>query len=403
MNKTSKYDLANERRYNYTKSFWSRSSSDLLISHDCVLSWTVLIIMPDVTRQSRSSAPLGEWPQRFTLKQESYQKAHLCTEIVLASDERWNVDDLKEVALKLKNKSAGKLIQAVGVERSRSIACPCSWVINIVKFYEVYCEVEPKRQALSKAKAELASAQEKLSGIKAKINIGDKECEYKPSFRLTLHTKLMDPHSQPELQAQCAVVSLETGPEELIISHHALTNRAVNHLSSNLTKQQNGSRITLKTLEDNLLSRLSSASRNFLGDIELVENLEITKRTAAEIEVKDTLEMCAGENEFKSILFALCYTRGGGWNRSHPFNILYNCLEANSEVKAVCDEILEKLPEEFNMTEIMGKVEERRLYIVVAFQECEHMNILTQKIKRSLKELNLGLKSVIAFLAHLLE
>lgn len=47
----------------------------------------------------------------------------------------------------------------------------CSWVINIVKFYEVYCEVEPKRQALNQANAELASAQEKLSVIKEKINV----------------------------------------------------------------------------------------------------------------------------------------------------------------------------------------------------------------------------------------
>lgn len=55
---------------------------------------------------------------------------------------------------------------------------------------------------------------------------------------------------------------------------------------SDLTKQQNGFKITLKTLEDNLLSRLSAASGNFLGDTELVENLETTKRTAAEIEEK---------------------------------------------------------------------------------------------------------------------
>lgn len=62
------------------------------------------------------------------------------------------------------------------------------------------------------------------------------------------------------------------------------------------------------------------------------------------------------------------------------------------QVKAVLDEILEKLPEEFNLAEMMGKVEERTPYIVVAFQECERMNVLTQEIKRSLKELNLGLK-----------
>ena len=35
-----------------------------------------------------------------------------------------------------------------------------------------------------------------------------------------------------------------------------------------------------------MLSRLSSAGGNFLGDTALVENLEITKRTAAEIEQK---------------------------------------------------------------------------------------------------------------------
>lgn len=55
--------------------------------------------------------------------------------------------------------------------KSNAAAGLCSWVINIVKFYEVYCEVEPKRQALSKADAELAAAREKLAVIKAKINV----------------------------------------------------------------------------------------------------------------------------------------------------------------------------------------------------------------------------------------
>lgn len=55
-----------------------------------------------------------------------------------------------------------------------------------------------------------------------------------------------------------------------------------------MTKQQNDFKIKLKELEDSLLSRLSSAGGNFLGDTALVENLEITKRTAAEIEQKVT-------------------------------------------------------------------------------------------------------------------
>lgn len=61
-------------------------------------------------------------------------------------------------------------------------------------------------------------------------------------------------------------------------------------------------------------------------------------------------------------------------------------------MRQTIDEILEKLPEEFNMTEITSKVEERTPFVIVAFQECQRMNYLTNEIKRSLKELDLGLK-----------
>lgn len=44
------------------------------------------------------------------------------------------------------------------------------------------------------------------------------------------------------------------------------------------------------------------------------------------------------------------------------------------------------------MAELLGKAEERTPYQVVALQECERMNLLTQEIRRSLRELNLGLK-----------
>ncbi|KFV50849.1 Dynein heavy chain 9, axonemal, partial [Gavia stellata] len=247
---------------------------------------------------------------------------------------------------------------------------------------------------------------------------------------------------------------------------------------------------------------------------------------------QDTLEMCTRENEFKSILFALCYFHAlvaerrkfgpQGWNRSYPFNtgdltisvnVLYNYLEASSKVpyddlrylfgeimygghitddwdrrlcktyleefikpemlegelllapgfplpgnmdyngyhqyiddalppespylyglhpnaeigfltqtseklfrivlemqprdtsmgeggvvtreetvKALLEDMLEKLMDEFNIAELMAKVEDRTPYVVVAFQECERLNILTSEIKRSLKELDLGLK-----------
>lgn len=62
------------------------------------------------------------------------------------------------------------------------------------------------------------------------------------------------------------------------------------------------------------------------------------------------------------------------------------------QVKGLLEEILERVTDEFNIPELMAKVEERTPYIVVAFQECERMNSLTREIQRSLRELDLGLK-----------
>ncbi|XP_032945882.1 dynein axonemal heavy chain 9 [Rhinolophus ferrumequinum] len=122
------------------------------------------------------------------------------------------------------------------------------------------------------------------------IKIGDKECEYNPTFRLILHTKLANPHYQPELQAQATLINFSVTrdglEDQLLAAVVSMERPDLEQLKSDLTKQQNGFKITLKTLEDNLLSRLSSASGNFLGETALVENLEITKQTAAEVEEK---------------------------------------------------------------------------------------------------------------------
>ena len=57
--------------------------------------------------------------------------------------------------------------------RSKSAAAAglCSWVINIVKFFEVYCDVEPKRRALEEANQELAEAQDTLANVKAMVSL----------------------------------------------------------------------------------------------------------------------------------------------------------------------------------------------------------------------------------------
>lgn len=54
--------------------------------------------------------------------------------------------------------------------KSNAAAGLCNWVVNIVMFYDVFCDVEPKRIALAEAEAQLQAAQDKLSKIMAKID-----------------------------------------------------------------------------------------------------------------------------------------------------------------------------------------------------------------------------------------
>ncbi|XP_012283270.1 dynein beta chain, ciliary [Orussus abietinus] len=122
------------------------------------------------------------------------------------------------------------------------------------------------------------------------IKVGDKEVEYNPNFRLLLHTKLANPHYKPEMQAQTTLINFTVtrdGLEDQLLAEVVKAERLdLEELKADLTRQQNDFKITLKSLEDSLLSRLSSAGSNVLEDTALVENLETTKRTAAEIERK---------------------------------------------------------------------------------------------------------------------
>jgi dynein heavy chain len=120
------------------------------------------------------------------------------------------------------------------------------------------------------------------------IKMGDKEVEYSSSFRLILHTKLANPHYKPEMQAQTTLINFTVtvdGLEDQLLADVVAWERPdLEETKAKLTRQQNEFKITLKQLEDSLLARLSAAGGNFLGDTALVENLETTKKTAAEIE-----------------------------------------------------------------------------------------------------------------------
>ncbi|KAJ3128700.1 hypothetical protein HK098_003691 [Nowakowskiella sp. JEL0407] len=122
------------------------------------------------------------------------------------------------------------------------------------------------------------------------IKMGDKEVEYDPKFKLILQTRLPNPHYPPEIQAQTTLINFTVtlaGLEDQLLADVVNIERPdLEKTKAELTKQQNEFKIKLTELEDTLLFSLSNAQGNFLGDTALVENLEITKLTATDIESK---------------------------------------------------------------------------------------------------------------------
>ena len=114
--------------------------------------------------------------------------------------------------------------------------------------------------------------------------------EYNASFKLFLHTKLANPHFKPELQAQTTLINFtvtRTGLEDQILAEIVKADRPdLESQKSELTRQLNEYKILLKSLEDNLLQKLNTAGDDIINDIDLINNLENTKKTAAEVEVK---------------------------------------------------------------------------------------------------------------------
>lgn len=88
----------------------------------------------------------------------TYNKEHIHSEIIKAIQPYLADSEFEPEFIRSKSGAAAGL---------------CAWVINIIKFYEVFCDVEPKRKALAAANAELAAATEKLSVIKKKVMVSE--------------------------------------------------------------------------------------------------------------------------------------------------------------------------------------------------------------------------------------
>eukprot|EP00976_Prorocentrum_cordatum_P058658 1173346-Prorocentrum_minimum.AAC.1 len=122
------------------------------------------------------------------------------------------------------------------------------------------------------------------------MKLGDKEVEYDSNFRMYLQTKLGNPHYKPEIAAQCTLVNFcvtEKGLEDQLLALVVGKERPdLQEQAAGLVRQLSEFTIQLAGLEDNLLFRLANSQGDILEDIELIENLEETKRTSTEIAKK---------------------------------------------------------------------------------------------------------------------
>ena len=70
--------------------------------------------------------------------------------------------------------------------------------------------------------------------------------------------------------------------------------------------------------------------------------------------------LTASSDKLFKTVFELQPREGGGSSSA--------ATSREDKIKSIVDDIMEKLPDPFSMAEIMGKVEERTPYVVVAFQ-----------------------------------
>merc|ERR1719458_1889246 len=125
------------------------------------------------------------------------------------------------------------------------------------------------------------------------IKMGDKELSLSPNFNLYLHTKLQNPHYQPEIQAECALINFtvtESGLEDQLLALIVRKERPdLASQKEQLIQDLNGYKIKLNKIQASLLKQLAEQKGDILDDIALIESLEDAKRVSTETTEKVAL------------------------------------------------------------------------------------------------------------------
>eukprot|EP00485_Elphidium_margaritaceum_P015545 CAMPEP_0202728930 /NCGR_PEP_ID=MMETSP1385-20130828/185872_1 /ASSEMBLY_ACC=CAM_ASM_000861 /TAXON_ID=933848 /ORGANISM="Elphidium margaritaceum" /LENGTH=4770 /DNA_ID=CAMNT_0049395183 /DNA_START=131 /DNA_END=14440 /DNA_ORIENTATION=- len=122
------------------------------------------------------------------------------------------------------------------------------------------------------------------------VKLGDEDAEYDEKFEMYFITKLSNPHFTPELSAKTTVVDFavtQKGLEDQLLS--VVINQEQKSLEEQrvkLIEEVNHNTISLLNLDKQLLQKLSETEGDLLEDIELINVLNETKKSAQEVKTK---------------------------------------------------------------------------------------------------------------------
>lgn len=137
-------------------------------------------------------------------------------------------------------------------------------------------------------------------GSTYKVKVGDKEVDVNMSFRMYITTKLANPSYTPEIFARTSVIDFTVtmkGLEDQLLGRVILTEkRELESERTNLIRDATANRRKMSELETNLLYKLTTVQGSLLDDDTVIDVLNVTRNTAAEIREKLAI---AKETEIK--------------------------------------------------------------------------------------------------------
>lgn len=120
------------------------------------------------------------------------------------------------------------------------------------------------------------------------VQIGDKQVDYNPTFRLFLATRDPSAEIPPSARALLSTVNFSTTPAgltgQLLTAVLAHEKPELEQRKSHLLKKEEEDKIQISKLEDFLLEQLAGSTGNILENKELLASLNETKSKSAAIE-----------------------------------------------------------------------------------------------------------------------